>query len=87
MNKPENLHSFYVRRCGAENIRCPDFREQMNSVVSTQKDEKQETVKPDELAMRMRYFGVDESDDEEYFLIAKSLALMKYVKQTRTEIL
>jgi predicted RNA-binding protein with PIN domain len=58
--------SDYVRRCGAKTIRCLDFREQMNRAILnlSQPSEKQESIKPDELGQWMRYFGIDESDDE-----------------------
>jgi predicted RNA-binding protein with PIN domain len=58
--------SDYVRRCGAKTIRCRDFRDQMNAAISNspQNAEKQESIKPDELGQWMRYFGVDETDDD-----------------------
>ena len=55
--------SDYVRRCGAPIVRCRDFRKQMESVGSTEINEKQEQVKTNELDAWMRYFGVDETDD------------------------
>lgn len=52
----------YVRRCGARILSCKEFRERMN-VNQPPIDAKPETIKADELASWMRYFGVDESDD------------------------
>jgi predicted RNA-binding protein with PIN domain len=54
----------YVRRCGARILSCGEFRGRM-SVSQPPSETKPETIKSDELNEWMRYFGVDESDDEE----------------------
>jgi predicted RNA-binding protein with PIN domain len=54
----------YVRRCGAKILSCNEFRGRMN-VGEPPIEAKPETIKSDELGAWMRYFGVDESDDEE----------------------
>jgi predicted RNA-binding protein with PIN domain len=53
----------YIRRSGARIVGCRQFREQLDSTVLSTVSEKQETVKQDEIASWMRYFGVDETDD------------------------
>lgn len=54
----------YVRRCGAKILSCNEFRARMN-LNQPANETKPETIKSGELASWMRYFGVDESDDEE----------------------
>ena len=54
----------YVRRCGAKILSCNEFRERM-IMNKPPSETKPETIKSGELAAWMRYFGVDESDDEE----------------------
>ena len=57
----------YVRRCGAQVIRSGDFRTRMEEVATAgltlQKEDL--SVKQEEMAEWMRYFGVDARDDEE----------------------
>lgn len=54
----------YVSRCGAKVLSCREFRGRMTPNQSPV-EAKPETIKSDELGAWMRYFGVDESDDEE----------------------
>ena len=54
----------YVRRSGAKILSCNEFRARMN-VNEPPGETKPETIKSQELAQWMRYFGVDESDDED----------------------
>lgn len=54
----------YVRRCGAKVLSCNEFRGRATASKPAS-ETKPETIKSDELAAWMRYFGVDESDDEE----------------------
>lgn len=57
----------YCHRCGAQIVRSGNFRQMMEEArQKNQNNEKSpnEGVKKDELKSWMRYFGVDESDDE-----------------------
>lgn len=59
--------SDYCRRCGARVVRSGEFRQMIDEARLTKVNNEQsahEGVKENELASWMRYFGVDESDDE-----------------------
>ncbi len=57
--------SDYCRRCGVQVVRSGEFRKKLDG-ANTEKAEQSvnEGVKKNELAGWMRYFGVNESDDE-----------------------
>lgn len=58
--------SDYCRRCGVQVLRSGEFRQRLEeTLIETNAEQNMtEGVKQDELASWMRYFGVDESDDQ-----------------------